>query len=185
MPPTTRRKRNTARPQAVAGHIRKVTLHVSQPSAPEPPDAPAAPPLPPPPQPVPSNVDHLPQMPLPPPLPPHLPPHPYNGMFGPPGYPPVTHYPYGASIGTAPPQPWGYAQYPTVPPPLAYPLAQYAAASDEHLPAHGDMRVAVTGGGASVNDATALPMAGARPGRSYPNKEVSPGGRCHLRVTIT
>ena len=138
MPPTTR-KRNSTRPQAVAGHVCKVTLRVSQPSAP----ANATPALLPPP--VPPEVGHLvPQTPLPPPHSPHLPPHPHSGMFGPPGsaYPPVSHYPYGPSIGAAPPQPWGYAQYPmvpTVPSPLAYPLAQHAAAGDEYLPAHGDM----------------------------------------------
>ena len=179
MPPTTR-KRNGAHPQAAAGHVRKVTLRVSQPSAPAN-TTPASPPLPPP-LPVPPEVDHLvPQTPLP--LPPHPPPHLYGGMFSPPGsaYPPVSHYPYGASIGTAPPQPWGYAQYPMVPSPLTYPLAQHTAAGDEYLPAHGDMQVAVTGGSASVNNAASLPTPGARPGRFYPNKEVSPGGMCHLR----
>ena len=68
-----------------------------------------------------------------------------------------------------------------VPSPLAYPLAQHAAAGDEYLPAHGDMQVAVTSGSASANNATPLPTAGAQPGRSYPNREVSPGGMCHLQ----
>lgn len=187
MPPTTR-KCNSAHPQAVAGRVHKVTLRVSQPSAPAPPNTTPVsppPPLPPlPPLPVPSDIDHLvPQTPLLPPQSPHLPAHPYGGMFGPPRpvYPPVSHYPYGASIGTAPPPPWGYTQYPMVPSPLAYPLAQHAAAGDEYLPAHGDMQVAVTSGSASTNNATPLPTAGAQPGRSYPNREVSPGGMCHLQ----
>jgi hypothetical protein len=102
-------------------------------------------------------------------------------MFGPPAYPPVSHYPYGASVGTAPPQPWGYAQYPVIPPQLTSTLAQHAATGDEYSSPHGDTRVAATGGGASVNDAASLPMAGARPGRSYPNKEVRPGGTFYLR----
>jgi hypothetical protein len=142
-------------PQSVQlrSHVCKVTLHVLQPSAPDKPVTTPVPPLPPP---LPSQTP-----PLPPVQPPHLPleagppnPNPINGQQGwntlvmstpptythpygmlyPPAYPPVPHHPPYASIG-APPQPWGYTQYPMAPQPgpfLAHPLA----AGDEDLHAH-------------------------------------------------
>jgi hypothetical protein len=155
--------------------------------------------------------------PLPPVQPPHLPleagppsPNPVNGQQGwntlamsapptythphgmlyPPAYPPVLHHPPYASI-SAPPQPWGYTQYPMAPQPgpfLAHPLA----AGDEDLHAHeahgrvahgpmgrdfvehGHMRGT---GGASTNVAAPLSTEGAW---CFPNKEVSSGGKCHI-----
>ncbi|KAI9452073.1 hypothetical protein BJY52DRAFT_1190585 [Lactarius psammicola] len=107
--------------------VRRVILHVSQPSAPDPPPPTSQPP---------PEVHDVPQAPPPPPPPPHLPPpvaglpipndgqhglagppmnapltyaHPYGAMVYPPAYPPVLHHPYGTSVGAAPQQPWDYA----------------------------------------------------------------------------
>ncbi|KAH9055842.1 hypothetical protein EDB83DRAFT_2521165 [Lactarius deliciosus] len=120
--------------------------------------------------------------------------HPYGAMPYPPVYPPVPqHSQY------APFQPWGYAQYPMGPPPvfapgpfLEHPLAtQRATAGDEDPPAHrargrvangpldqarrGDPGAAGSDGGAGANHAAPSSTVGARPGRLYPNKEVSNG----------
>ncbi|KAH8988467.1 hypothetical protein EDB83DRAFT_2325649 [Lactarius deliciosus] len=125
--------------------------------------------------------------------------HPYGAMPYPPVYPPVPqHSQY------APFQPWGYAQYPMGPPPvfapspfLEYPLAtQRATAGDEDPPAnrargrvangpmdharHGDTGAAGSDGGAGTNHAAPSSTVGARPGRLYPNKEVSNGGERHV-----
>ncbi|KAI9431270.1 hypothetical protein H4582DRAFT_2085253 [Lactarius indigo] len=214
MPPTTRRQRKNARTEdgrskRPQSRVRKVTLRVSQPSAP---DTPAAIPVPPPLPLPPPEVHRQPQTPPLPHLPPpHLPPtmglpipndgqhtsvgpptyaHPYSGMFYPPGYPPPPHHPYGASIGAAPLQPWGYPPYPTAPPPapfLAHLVATHrTAAGDEDLltrEARGHVghdiprRWDKSGAGGDVNaNVAALPSTvGARSGRSYPNKEVSSG----------
>ncbi|KAH9016711.1 hypothetical protein EDB84DRAFT_1443040 [Lactarius hengduanensis] len=143
---------------------------------------------------------HLPPSHLPPPGPPipndgqhGLPvnvsptyPHPYGVTFYPPAYPPVPHnHPYGASMGTAPGQPWGYPQYPAAPPlapVLAHPLATQHATTGEDShgrgagPAvSGREDVARTGGRMDTNDAASSSTVGARPGRSYPNREVSNG----------
>ncbi|KAH9038163.1 hypothetical protein EDB84DRAFT_1560452 [Lactarius hengduanensis] len=113
-------------------------------------------------------------------------PHPYSVMFYPPAYPPVPHnHPYGASMGTAPGQPWGYTQYPAAPPlapVLAHPLATQHATTGEDSHGHGAgpavsgrEDVARTGGCMDTNDAASSSTVGARPGRSYPNREVSNG----------
>ncbi|KAH9011760.1 hypothetical protein EDB84DRAFT_1569547 [Lactarius hengduanensis] len=113
-------------------------------------------------------------------------PHPYGVTFYPPAYPPVPHnHPYGASMGTAPGQPWGYPQYPAAPPlapVLAHPLATQHATTGEDShgrgagPAvSGREDVARTGGRMDTNDAASSSTVGARPGRSYPNREVSNG----------
>ncbi|KAI9429954.1 hypothetical protein H4582DRAFT_2218058 [Lactarius indigo] len=113
--------------------------------------------------------------------------HPYGAIPYPPPYPPF--------------QPWGYAQYPMAPP-LGFapgpfpenPLAtQRATTGDEDPPAHRergrvadgptDQDVPTRGhpggtgrdGGAGVNSAAPSSTMSARPGKTYPNKEVSYG----------
>ncbi len=139
-------------------------------------------------------------------LPTNIPPtyaHPYGAVFYPPAYPPVPrHHPYSASTGAAPLQPWGYTQYPMAPPPapfLAHPsVSQHATTSggdgtaheahgciadgpvDQDTSGHGDMGVSSTYGGVGMNGAALLSTAGAQPGRSYPNKEVSHGGKYYV-----
>ncbi|KAH9040617.1 hypothetical protein EDB85DRAFT_2140298 [Lactarius pseudohatsudake] len=80
--------------------------------------------------------------------------HPYGVMPYPPPYPPVPHHsPYGAGIGAAPFQPWGYAQYPMAPPPSLF----------------------LTGrdGDVGTNNTSLSSALGAQPARLYPNREVS------------
>ncbi|KAH9026474.1 hypothetical protein EDB84DRAFT_1440107 [Lactarius hengduanensis] len=170
-------------PSQLRSRVRKVTLRVSRPSAPDAPAAiPVLPPLPPP-LPEGHRLPQTPPVPpLPPLQPPHLPPmggppnqfsgqyssaglamnvpptyaHPYGAMSYPPPYPPVPHHsPYGAGVGAAPFQPWGYAPYPMAPPPGLFPTGR-----------DGDV---------GANDAAPSSTLGARPARPYPNREVSDG----------
>ena len=132
--------------------------------------------------------------------------HPYGATFYPPPYPPTPHYsPYGASISAAPFPPWGYAQYPMAPLPgpplghfLTHPLAtQRATTSDEDSPAYnvrghtegpmdqdipprGDTGPTGTHGNAGTNVAAPTLTTGTRSGRTYPNREVSNGGKRHV-----
>ncbi|KAH8978740.1 hypothetical protein EDB86DRAFT_3090138 [Lactarius hatsudake] len=132
--------------------VRRVILHVSQPSSDIPVAMPGLP-LPPPPPPK----DHLPPQtpslpPLPPPPPPYLPPvagppnqisqyslagpatnipptyaHPYGAASYFPAFPPIPYHAlHEANIDAAPFPPWGYPQYPLVPLPgpfVAHPPA--------------------------------------------------------------
>ncbi|KAI9437438.1 hypothetical protein H4582DRAFT_2150264 [Lactarius indigo] len=113
--------------------------------------------------------------------------HPYGAMPYPPPYPPF--------------QPWGYAQYPMAPPPGFAPgpfpeislATQHATTGEEDPPAHRERGHVADGrtdqdvprrgcpggtgrdGGVGVNSAAPSSTMGARPGRTYPNKEVSYG----------
>ncbi|KAI9428500.1 hypothetical protein H4582DRAFT_2091912 [Lactarius indigo] len=119
--------------------------------------------------------------------------HPYGPTFYPPAYPPVSyHHSYGPGISAAPHQPWGYAQYPMAPPPgpflMDLPAPLDATTGEEGSPTARDTRGHVVngpddraalgrgnGGGVGTNGAASLSTAAARPGRSYPNKEISAG----------
>ena len=195
MPPTRRRRsavqaKDSTAPEARAGHqprnrIHKVTLHVSEPD-PSSTDThtatpvPAPPPAPAPPPPLAAGHPALvgsqynardPAM--------NVPPsnvHPYM-----PFYPPALsqlHYPlfppYGAGAAHHD------AQYMGLPPPILSQLlaTQYANATGLSSPAsevqpraYGPVR------GALAHVDVASSSAEARPGKTYPNKEVSPGGK--------
>jgi hypothetical protein len=79
---------------------------------------------------------------------------------------PLTHIPlYGAGFGAAQLQSWGYAQYPSLPPLLSHPLPT------QHTTGHSN--------GPAVQSVSA---ASARPGRTYPNKDVGLGGKRHMSL---
>ncbi|KAH9007421.1 hypothetical protein EDB84DRAFT_1572907 [Lactarius hengduanensis] len=181
-------------------NVRRVILHVPQPSPPPPgvqdmpQTLPQPPHLPPPVAglPIPNDGQHAWAG-----LPTNAPtyPHPYGMLFYPPAYPPVPHHhPHGASMGAAPGQPWGYPQYPVAPlstPFLAHPLATQNVTTGEDIPAQeacgrvadgsvvqntpGCEDMARTGGRRMGVNAAPSSAVDARPGRSYPNKEVSKG----------
>ncbi|KAH9067970.1 hypothetical protein EDB83DRAFT_2519059 [Lactarius deliciosus] len=179
--------------------VRKVILRLSQPSAPDIPAAmPRLPllPLPPPEGHVPPHTLAVPPL---PPLPaPNLPPvagpifsGQYSSVSPAMNIPPTHAHPYGA-MPYPPPyppfQPWGYAQYPMAPLPgfapgpfLENPLAaQRTTTGDEDPPAHRE-RGHVADGPMDQDvprrgrPGRPLSTVGARPGRTYPNEEVSDG----------
>ncbi|KAI9435708.1 hypothetical protein H4582DRAFT_2079316 [Lactarius indigo] len=94
-----------------------------------------------------------------------------GGASYPPVYPPGMHHnPYGLNIGAGPFPPWGYPQYPLVPLPGLVP-----GPVDQNIPRRQDPRAAQRDGGVGTNNATPSSTVSTRPGRTYPNKEVSDG----------
>ena len=178
--------------------IRRVILRVSEPSAP---DTPAAPP---PPSPEPQMPPTQPPNPLPldtglqVPIPndsqqtpaQNTPPH-YAPPYGTTFYPPAPAYPqhqlpfppYGAINGV--PQLWGYAQYHSPPqPPQPYFEAR-GRVTDWHVDQDPSQREDMTVGGKGANVAAQSSSEVARTKKYYPNKEVSPGGKCLTSHTFT